>query len=822
MILQNRRLLGPLSTGWFRGYVFLLPLQLAVALLALWPVHPLRALEVDPAQCIIVLPPQNDNDVSSAASELQKHLKLVTGLDIPVVESGLAKEGKYAFFVGIPYPADEKPLAPEEARWQVTPEGTFLYGAPKSSGVSFAVYDFLEDQLGVCWIEPGDKGIAYRQQSPLQLRAGGSSWAPELLLRKIRTSWRTGQYPDLRGRDYVRDFSEYVRSNEEHDAHAKDVAEWQKRMRMGEHGAPNYGHAFTDWWIKYGKAHPEYFALLANGKREPRLFETLPKALYTKDNPRGFQEIKMCPSSPELVQQIVKNWVDAGKRSKWINVCENDGSYGYCECEACRKLDVAIDGEKPMSHLTDRYVHLANEVAREVRKIDPEAGVVMYAYDRYMLPPRREKLEPNVAVGFVPTTVELGELEELYAGWNQTGAKLLILRPNYHTYYNTLSVPAGFEEHMFKVFQIAYKHGVCAADYDSLMGNWAVTGLSDYVLARAFSDPKQSFEHWVDQYCSAFGNASGDVKRYFEYWRNELWNKRLYPNLSSILKSDVVFARKLMPVLNKYYQPTDFDATDAILHEATKTDLSAIQREKLNQLILANQHARLTYNAAVAKGQDKNIAAVKLLDFRMAHEKDLNLNWIGTFAAETRFYGDVTGVRRAAALRDYDLPWIDTGLVWRFKMDPENIGEREKWQELTWNQTADWDNLRIDSNWENPYASETDPKLVAKLKNYDGVGWYAAHLVTPKELAGQPVYLYFDNVLGSCWVYVNGQLAGERMHNDGEAPKPFAIEIGPYLEWNNAFQNITVRVDDKGGKGGIVRPVLVVSRKPEKAGEDRQ
>ncbi len=53
-----------------------------------------------------------------------------------------------------------------------------------------------------------------------------------------------------------------------------------------------YGHAFTDWWKKYGAEHPEWFQLV-NGQRGP----TKPGGSYS-----------MCVSNPEFQHKIVELW----------------------------------------------------------------------------------------------------------------------------------------------------------------------------------------------------------------------------------------------------------------------------------------------------------------------------------------------------------------------------------------------------------------------------------------------------------------------------------------------------------------------------------
>ena len=71
----------------------------------------------------------------------------------------------------------------------------------------------------------------------------------------------------------------------------------------------------------------------------------------------------------------------------------------------------------------------------------------------------------------------------------------------------------------------------------------------------------------------------------------------------------------------------------------------------------------------------------------------------------------------------------------------------------------------------------------------------------------------FGAVDESAWVYVNGKPAGEHTFaksNDWTAP--FLIRIDSLISWEKPVQDITVRVEDKGGAGGIWKPVWLVSR----------
>ena len=782
-------------------------------------------VRIDPADAVITLPTEANRAATKAADELRTHLKLITAVDLPVIAGAPVPPGKYPFHIGVAPPGQADALAPEEARWAVAQDAVYLYGDDLRgrAGALYAVYCFLEEQLGVRWIEPGDRGIAFKEQPQLTLRIAEFSWRPKVGKRSIRVGVRRDRPPVVK--PHVAEFSAFAVSKEKHNEFVADVRQWQKRMRMGGHLGIAYGHAFTDWWKRFGKTHPEYFALNQYGKREPEVPESKDSAA---DNPlwarlEHFQTIKLCTSNPDVAKQIVQDWLDKGKRSKYVNVCENDSPpSGFCRCAGCRALDALQPGEEYgvyAVHLTDRYVHLTNMVAREARKHDPEACAVMYAYNETEQPPRRERVEPNVVIGIVPTTVELPKLAKLYGEWRARGARTMFLRPNYHHYYATTTIPMGYEKHMYDVFQVAFRNGLIGTDYDSFQHGWPVTGFSDYVLAKTFAEPSKPFEHWEDHYCAAYGAAAGKVGEYFRYWRHELWDKRLAPNLGEIVTRGKYhnFVRGVMWTLSDHYQVKDFDRTDAILQQAAATELTNGERARLQQLILANRHARLVFNATVTGGIEKFTHSKALLDFRIRQKDVLNLRWLPVFGLAKRF-GDMTGVKTAEHLKAFPLPWIQTPLAWRFSMDPQDVGLNEQWYKWTWDQTKDWELLRTSYNWENTYHRDNYPsaELREKLKSYDGIGWYTARMHMPPDWQGREILLYFGAVDESCWVYLNGRQAGTHLfEKPDDWSTPFTIRIDPFIAWGRQPQVITVRVEDRSGAGGIWKRVWLVSRAPK-------
>ena len=643
-------------------------------------------ITVDPAKSVIALAAVNpdasrsptvirllESRLQEAADELQKHLKLITEVEIPIVPEGKTPDGKYSFHVGTAPPNGGDELLGQETRWTVTLAGTYLH-SDGGRGELYAVYGFLEDQLGVHWFAPGDDGIVYRQQSPLALRPGTHQWVPKLRYRSIRLgSARISKAKDKPGQKRV----PFRPTIEEHNSFARDVWQWQMRMRMYGRNVGG-GHAFNTWWKKYGESHPEYFALNKFGKREP---VPLPKG---KERSEAF--IKICPSNPKVTEQVIADVLPRKNSIQFISVGPNDGATNFCECAACRQLDAPREGEAWDAHLTDRYVHFANAVAREARKHREDAHVTMYAYLGTLTPPRRLKLEPNVVVQLVPYVdpLDLVLVKEHFEGWRDAGAKTLALRPNYHHKYMATCMPIGIEKQMFDVFQIAYANGCVATNYDSLIHHWPVTGITDYILAKSMAEPDEPFERWAEQYYSAFGDAVSDVREYYEYWRNQVWEERLRPNLIKIcnLGGAGDFCRGLFWSLGKYYKLSDFKKAARILGRAAKKKLSPTEAKRLEQLRLANEHARLTYQAVVAPPYEKPELARPLLTFRKAHERDLPLTWWRVFGFE-KGNGDLTGMEIKDEMREYLKPWYRTDLFWKFRLDRKNVGKREKWYEKT-------------------------------------------------------------------------------------------------------------------------------------------
>lgn len=582
----------------------LLSVWVVVFLLACDFCHAAEIVTINPSDAVIVTRTKG----SASAEELQRHLKLIAGVDVSVEAEVAEGDARFKFVFG---GQEWKGTNDESCAWEAGPDGVRFLG-----NSSFAVLDFLENALGVRWPE-GDF-VSYVRQNPIRLLQTKGAWSPELRVRRIRGH--------------------------------KDVDEvFSRRMRSGGHDRPSYGHAFTKHWAKYGLAHRDYFAMREDGVRGP--VDMSAAALNSMNEATRLaadtdKSLAICCTSTGLVSQVVADWVESnkGKRrpSRCISLCENDVEI-VCHCPACEALDVtpAVVDKNWQTHFADRYVWFGNRVLEEARKILPDAQVCYYAYNRTTDAPARERPAPGTIIGLVPTYFSKDYIADYVSSWQKAGAKEFFYRPNRHHYYNYPYLPVGAEEHFFDILQYFSRQGSIGFDYDARPVNpgpgfeWR----ERYILYHAMQDPSKTFDYWDDHYCAAYGAAAADVKAYFRYWREDVWKKRLEPQMDAIAKRGRCFnfARGFVQHFGDYMSLADYDAVEPFIVRAEQCKaLEPSQAELVRRLRIAHDHSRLL--AAAILGQSKE-ATEALAAYRRAHGYPL-------YVWSEQYYGDITGMEK--------------------------------------------------------------------------------------------------------------------------------------------------------------------------------
>ena len=522
------------------------------------------------ARSQIVVPNEVLPVVQYAAKELQYHIRKATGAELAIVaEVDAGAEVPHHIYLGacratraagIILKPEPPPAEIYASMWRVKhvirTVGTDLFMAghdndgPVGSrfqltrhGTLFAVYEFLETEMGVRWLWPGELGEVIPRQ-------------PDLTVAPLDVSGRERFAECEMGLGVLRYGKDRWQSPKHFEAYKAAVGKWLLRHRMNVCNAVtySYGHYFHQ-----NAKYTERFL-----KKRPGFFQLLP------DGTRGYipgchaHAITMCVSNPALHRQMIKDW--QGYREKYelarrggkvmgglgwmLNACEND-TCAACTCERCRAWDAPDpqfethdywngsrfitkpgldtryqaarpdDDGDPAPELSDRYARFYLALQKRAEKVAPGSVVIGYAYSNYTQPPREVTLNDRIVISMVPwpyfpwTQHDIETMKSKWEGWHATGARLK-LRPN--TLLTGHNFPVFLARKMGEMLAHHVERSAVATKFDSLSGQWGSKGPDYYVLTRMHVHPDWPVAKVLDEYYAGFGKATTAVKRYFEYW----------------------------------------------------------------------------------------------------------------------------------------------------------------------------------------------------------------------------------------------------------------------------------------------------------------
>ncbi len=514
-------------------------------------------------KAIIILPDHPKPAETFAAEELRHHIKLATGAELPILADhqsmgrpeptiqvgqtrafrelgvrlpqpepfALGKEnypwagklvGGKLHFYGVDGPG-AVPAYGEKGPWDSTPTGTL-----------FAVYDFLEKELGVRWIWPGPTGEIVPPRPTLSVESYDRSgeprfintlWRSEHVLTLSKTGWHT---PEAR-----REFLDNERL-------------WLLRHRF-RRLAPTSSFEGLIGKKEYHR-HRDIVAMTPDGKR----------GVYYRDNEldfkrHGWNRVSTCVSSPELPGLYVKYWKETLKNratrsnTSIVAFSENDIP-AYCFCTRCRAWDAADPGFKESPYwrgevhpkstvemwqalstrdprnpsLTDRYAKFWLAGLKAAQAWRPDASINVIGYLNWSQPPKETKLNEHIHVGIVgwPYLTWLAEdtdaINRLWDEWAATGATLRI-RPN--STCNGHNLPVFYGHWFARAFNHAAANGLEGTDLDTLTGQWGVQGPTLYLIARIHAEPGADPEAVEAEFYAGFGPAQKEVAAYFAHWK---------------------------------------------------------------------------------------------------------------------------------------------------------------------------------------------------------------------------------------------------------------------------------------------------------------
>lgn len=664
----------------------------------------------------IVLPAAPNGVEKLAAEELTYHFRKAFGKAPEVVGEDKVDAVRHPFHIylgatkaaaaaGLPVGK----LADEEHVVKTVGSGLFLLGGDGDTtydeavdwkrvamrGTLYAAYDFLENEMDVRWLWPGETGEVVPKRAALVVGALDRRAQEPLSVR----FYYGGGYKVKTG----------FASDENAQAFFREQGRLLLRQRLGKRVDIRSGHSFAQWWKNYHEKHPEYFNLLPNGKRMPH---------------RGPTLCTMCVSEPGVWKQRVEEWrrwwanVSRQRHAPcpWVNCCEND-SPALCTCERCRSWDgpdprfekspywngsmakdfdekwlgrkftpdIGLsaggrwvlprtpwsDGERAAS-LSDRYVRFYNEVAALAKQHNLEAKAIGYAYANYIDPPLKTRVGADTVIIFVPRSYfpyddeESANFRKQWGGWVKMGATRMVYRPNYMLACG--NHPNDTARRILPDFAFAYTNGMFACQQDSLTGAWSAQAMHLYAMTRAMRDPLRGYEKARADMLSGFGKAAVAVNRYFDMveansarWTSESYRQM---GMKNITHDDVGGTfRNPNAVLGDFFDDRFFPDCYAILDEAVREaadDAEVKTRiEFLRKGLRDTELGRECRIAQKARAADPKDAAKKaafaaafkaLVDYRASVEGDFVCDYSFHANWERMFVGWPHKVRKDSQL----------------------------------------------------------------------------------------------------------------------------------------------------------------------------
>ena len=319
----------------------------------------------------LVLPESPSAVERSAAGELKKAIKRMTGREAAVVSERAAGQDSLRFYVGDTHEAahifPDAKWKPDEIAVKSVPSGLVLTG-DSVRGALYAVDTYLEDVCGVRWWTA--ESSFYPKLSDLPVKDVSIRHAPPFRYRE--TFYLGALDPRFKVR-LKGNFTSRAKYQLRQPERIPTELGGDSTLHFFEKRSSSY-HSMLQILPpeKYFAAHPEWYSLVG-GKRKPS---------------------QLCLSD-ENMKKVFIGELDAllsdNPDTNFIQVSQDDRSE-RCECAVCQKVE---EEEGAVSGL---YLRFVNDVAAALEPKFPNVTFDTFAYRFTRTPPRKTQPRRNVTV----------------------------------------------------------------------------------------------------------------------------------------------------------------------------------------------------------------------------------------------------------------------------------------------------------------------------------------------------------------------------------------------------------------------------------------
>jgi len=441
---------------------------------------------------VVVTPdkPDPSRRVGQAGDLLRTVLEKATGAKLPVFAESKAPKDKPAIYLGMTEAARKAGLPLDRVTgWatlkQVRGRDVFLVGVDDTAGIKGvdqhqylgtlkAVTSFLEDEVGARFLAPGPNGLCVPRLDRLAVRADLAAVRQPVFA--YVTGRRTGDNAYNCANNYLG--NNLVKSYGGHSYYSAVPAE------------------------KYGKTHPEYFALIGGVRTSAKNH--------------------LCISNPDaqklMIEEMTK-WLDMG--FQWVELAQTDG-YQPCECPQCAAMHPDI---------AERLWIVHRKLAQEMRGLRPGKKVMIISYGPTSKPPVSFKDFPdNVVIQMCRYA------PEDFDAWKSFNTPSTVYLYNWGSYqipgYGPKRTPRYAADQVKRFVQ----SGVAGIYLCGAFENMGLEGPVYYVYGKTLGDPSLNEAELLGDYCrAAFGKARAPMLKFFEamYARLEAFSLTNRPNYRS-------------------------------------------------------------------------------------------------------------------------------------------------------------------------------------------------------------------------------------------------------------------------------------------------
>ena len=509
---------------------------------------PLTIIKNGKADAVIILDDKPTAPAQMAALEINYFLKKISGTELPVLKiSDKTNAGKKIIITS------KLPRKITGEFWKVAYEGNNIIISGHDSpvfnqvdynkvdtfpkvefvynGTLFGAYQFIEDALGVRFFGPEDAENCYTPAKTVTVDGKTKEYTAKLDAFRISTCY------------YNKKLSK------------RDIHLWQLRWRQcdffGRTNHNQYSIYFKHWGVgkrkgfdtQFIKKRPELFAKGYTGKMagvDPILRSNYPG---DKDIPP-----QLCYSNPETVKYYadeVMTYFNGGNvKGGWLNFStkhdeketllprfegkpffypiQGGDTGGYCKCAKCLKLS----GNRDVSNAKFKFIA---DVANEVAKRNPAAGVSTLAYISTLGYPEKVTLPPNVSVQLCLTyynwyhPIVKKVQHAAYKKWINKESKKRPLSVWLYTFGPSWDANHHFGK--YKPFPGFYPHMAAAQmkefAADGIRGIFTETELSHlkleaYLLMRLAIDPTLDAQKIIDDFfVKYYGPAAKFMQKFY-------------------------------------------------------------------------------------------------------------------------------------------------------------------------------------------------------------------------------------------------------------------------------------------------------------------